>query len=403
MRESARKSKSSKHYGQGEDYIQPSTISEFDDLNTSFQVYGTTFDNCREDIHGFYEKYLGDLPEEPQYDFQGESDISEYLESYQQLPIEKWNGDDCYDWASSICLNRSLEVTEVSLWNFRNTTGSTLLQLSLQQFCRIAGDLYGSVLFQDFQNIKKAKRKATRLQRRNTKQEDPTTKWRLKRTESPPSSNLSSPYELSSSTTLDSSSSYFSYPSTSFDNESWDLANQEFQGLDKYIPEEELYSTFSQDFLDLDIKSYLDLDDESSDQNTGLYGIFEEQEPFSSSHIEEAATIAGTENVKSHSKKGVRKPRIYEFLMRLLADTTTNPSLIRWADIDQGTFVLVKPDSIAKLWGARANKPNLSANNFARALRYHYSTGALVAVSEKHFMYKCGQKSLMYLQQLKED
>lgn len=64
-----------------------------------------------------------------------------------------------------------------------------------------------------------------------------------------------------------------------------------------------------------------------------------------------------------------RGPKNWEFMIRLLVDKKYNPELIRWEDQTEKTFRLVKPVVIAQMWGQRANKPNLSYDNFARGLR----------------------------------
>lgn len=65
-----------------------------------------------------------------------------------------------------------------------------------------------------------------------------------------------------------------------------------------------------------------------------------------------------------------RGPKSWEFLMRLLVDPKTNPSLVKWEDEEEGTFRLTQPTLVAKLWGARSNKQYLSYVNFARGIRY---------------------------------
>lgn len=65
-----------------------------------------------------------------------------------------------------------------------------------------------------------------------------------------------------------------------------------------------------------------------------------------------------------------RGPKSWEFLIRLLADKRTNPALIRWEDEASATFRLTQPAIIAKMWGARSEKSNLTYVNFARGLRY---------------------------------
>ncbi|XP_037791250.1 ETS homologous factor-like [Penaeus monodon] len=98
----------------------------------------------------------------------------------------------------------------------------------------------------------------------------------------------------------------------------------------------------------------------------------------------------------------VRGPKNWEFLIRLLANPRSNPSLIRWEDESRAIFRLVQPYAIAKLWASRtSHAPPLSYNNFARGLRYHYNKGALEAVSEKQLVYRFGPKGLRFLRDLR--
>ncbi|CAL4112444.1 unnamed protein product, partial [Meganyctiphanes norvegica] len=95
-----------------------------------------------------------------------------------------------------------------------------------------------------------------------------------------------------------------------------------------------------------------------------------------------------------------REPKNWEFLIRLLVNPLANPKIIRWEDKEQATFRLVHPEVITQLWNARSTKPNVTYKNFARGLRYHYTTGALVSVSERQFVYGCGPKALEFLDKL---
>ncbi|XP_066944590.1 ETS-related transcription factor Elf-1-like isoform X2 [Macrobrachium rosenbergii] len=103
--------------------------------------------------------------------------------------------------------------------------------------------------------------------------------------------------------------------------------------------------------------------------------------------------------IKTNSRKRERGPKNWEYLMRLLADRSYNPKVIRWEDEEAMTFRIVKPHVVAKIWGERSNKSNLTYDSFARGLRYHYRTGALRAVSERQLVFKCGPKATKYLQE----
>ncbi|MPC75161.1 ETS ous factor [Portunus trituberculatus] len=104
--------------------------------------------------------------------------------------------------------------------------------------------------------------------------------------------------------------------------------------------------------------------------------------------------------ILTNRKRRLRGPKSWEYLVRLLRDPSTNPSLIRWENEAKGVFRLVQPAAIAQRWGRRTGKHAsecLSYENFARGLRYHYATGALEPVSERSFVYKFGPKAHLAL------
>ncbi|KAK7068246.1 hypothetical protein SK128_013169 [Halocaridina rubra] len=213
------------------------TVSDLDTLEASWRLKGANFENEDENIDTLYETYLGEESQQPDFGNSCDLEDSHSSEAFQRLPIKQWDGEDCYDWASSICRYRGLESTEVSLWKFKSITGSTLLEHSLQEFCTISGRLYGSVLFQDFQKM-----------RRNRKRVPSSPS-------NPTSSSSSSLFKPYSPTTPSSSTSSFSFPVSSYVNESWELSAAELQELDKYIPGDDNWSTMPEDLLNIDIQS----------------------------------------------------------------------------------------------------------------------------------------------------
>ena len=65
-------------------------------------------------------------------------------------------------------------------------------------------------------------------------------------------------------------------------------------------------------------------------------------------------------------KKG---KKIWEFLLELINNPETNPSVIKWENEEEGTFRFVQPDEIAEMWGKRRKNKFLTYDYFARALR----------------------------------
>lgn len=68
------------------------------------------------------------------------------------------------------------------------------------------------------------------------------------------------------------------------------------------------------------------------------------------------------------------------FLLQLLTDKE-HRNIIQWQD-NQAELKFVEPESVAKLWDARINKPNMNYEKLSRALRYYYK------VKGKNYCYK---------------
>ncbi|KAL7641238.1 UNVERIFIED_CONTAM: hypothetical protein RMT77_008376 [Armadillidium vulgare] len=131
--------------------------------------------------------------------------------------------------------------------------------------------------------------------------------------------------------------------------------------------------------------------DETTINNFNLTSEYDENPSEFSLNAEFADQNSWLKKIKTGTRSRVRSPKSWEFLLRLLMDPKSNPSMIRWEDETTGTFRLVQKDEIAKIWGMRSTKHKdggLSYDNFARNLRYHYKTKMLVPVSEKHLVYK---------------
>ncbi|XP_063607337.1 ETS homologous factor-like [Penaeus indicus] len=128
-------------------------------------------------------------------------------------------------------------------------------------------------------------------------------------------------------------------------------------------------------------------------------GQMEENLSFISAVNDEELPEPSLTKISSYRRRK-RGPKSWEFLMRLMADKRTNPSVIRWEDREAATIRLIQPHYIAKLWGKRSSKSNLTYDHFARALRYHYKKGQLIKVSERQLVYGCGPQALKFLELL---
>lgn len=109
------------------------------------------------------------------------------------------------------------------------------------------------------------------------------------------------------------------------------------------------------------------------------------------------------ENIDSHpftlsnSGRSISSGQIqlWQFLLELLTDRE-HKDAIQWVGTE-GEFKLNQPEAVARLWGARKNKPSMNYEKLSRALRYYYDGDMISKVHGKRFVYKfvCNLKELL--------
>ncbi|XP_027010638.1 ETS domain-containing protein Elk-4 [Tachysurus fulvidraco] len=77
---------------------------------------------------------------------------------------------------------------------------------------------------------------------------------------------------------------------------------------------------------------------------------------------------------------------LWQFLLQLLLEPG-NKQLICWTNED-GEFKLLQAEQVAKLWGARKNKPSMNYDKLSRALRYYYDKNIIKKVNGQKFVYR---------------
>ncbi|XP_026162651.1 ETS domain-containing protein Elk-4 [Mastacembelus armatus] len=77
---------------------------------------------------------------------------------------------------------------------------------------------------------------------------------------------------------------------------------------------------------------------------------------------------------------------LWQFLLQLLLDSS-NKQLICWTN-EEGEFKLLQAEEVARLWGARKNKPNMNYDKLSRALRYYYDKNIIKKVNGQKFVYR---------------
>ena len=75
-------------------------------------------------------------------------------------------------------------------------------------------------------------------------------------------------------------------------------------------------------------------------------------------------------NKKSYRPKGL--PKLWEYLLDLLYNSSYNPEIIFWIDERKGIFGMKKPEKVAKLWGNLTRNEKMNYDKMSRTLRYYY-------------------------------
>ncbi|KAJ8400217.1 hypothetical protein AAFF_G00399110 [Aldrovandia affinis] len=105
--------------------------------------------------------------------------------------------------------------------------------------------------------------------------------------------------------------------------------------------------------------------------------------------------FARSDHLSKHTKQGSwlvwcvgmdSSMTLWQFLLQLLLDTN-NDQLICWTS-DDGEFKLLQAEEVAKLWGARKNKPSMNYDKLSRALRYYYDKNIIKKVNGQKFVYR---------------
>ena len=90
---------------------------------------------------------------------------------------------------------------------------------------------------------------------------------------------------------------------------------------------------------------------------------------------------------------GNRSIHLWEFLQEMLNNSEDNANYIKWISKREGVFQLVNSSGVAKLWGQRKNRKNMTYEKMSRALRYYYEKDILERVPNARLIYKFGGKT----------
>ena len=87
--------------------------------------------------------------------------------------------------------------------------------------------------------------------------------------------------------------------------------------------------------------------------------------------------------------------KLWQFLLELLTDRIYQ-NCIAWTG-NGWEFILLNPDEVARLWGARKNKPRMNYEKLSRGIRYYYEKNVISKTMGKRYVYRfvCDIQSIL--------
>lgn len=83
---------------------------------------------------------------------------------------------------------------------------------------------------------------------------------------------------------------------------------------------------------------------------------------------------------------------LWEFLEEIVDNKEYSPKYIKWENREDGIFKLVNSKEVAKLWGKRKNRHDMTYEKMSRAIRYYYDRGIIRHVTGQKLIYQFGDE-----------
>merc|ERR1712211_50000 len=93
--------------------------------------------------------------------------------------------------------------------------------------------------------------------------------------------------------------------------------------------------------------------------------------------------------VPQQRKKGSTL-KISQWIVKLLRDPETNPSVIMWEDEPAGKFRVINSNAFAQLWAVEKKNPAMNYEKLSRAMRSYYRNKEIEMVKGERLTYKFG-------------
>jgi hypothetical protein len=82
--------------------------------------------------------------------------------------------------------------------------------------------------------------------------------------------------------------------------------------------------------------------------------------------------------------------KISQWIVELLRNPETNPSVIKWEEEPAGKFRVINSNAFAQLWAKVKNNPAMNYEKLSRAMRYYYRNKEIEMVKGERLTYKFG-------------
>merc|ERR1739842_113321 len=82
--------------------------------------------------------------------------------------------------------------------------------------------------------------------------------------------------------------------------------------------------------------------------------------------------------------------KISQWIVELLRNPETNPSVIMWEDEPAGKFRVINSNAFAQLWAKVKNNPAMNYEKLSRAMGYYYRNKEIEMVKGERLTYKFG-------------
>merc|ERR1719327_1971014 len=116
--------------------------------------------------------------------------------------------------------------------------------------------------------------------------------------------------------------------------------------------------------------------------------LSEEERP-QRKHVSRRSRKPSRNPIPQQRKKGSTL-KISQWIVELLRNPETNPSVIMWEDEPAGKFRVINSNAFAQLWAKVKKNPAMNYEKLSRAMRYYYRNKEIEMVKGERLTYKFG-------------